>query len=357
MNLIITAAGQSTRFPKMRPKWMLTHPNGNLMLAESITGLSMPELEHIYLVVLAAHLEQYQCLDGIVRQFQQIGLSDKLVVTPLQQPTRSQPETVAKAIEQHSIAGPICIKDTDNFFKAEIPNSNFVCVADLNNMNFVNPRNKSYASINEDGVVTNIVEKQVISSTFCCGAYGFADAKEYLQYFHAMKHHENLYISHIIYKMILDNRAFSVVMSRDYCDWGTLKDWNRYKSGFGTIFIDLDGVLVINSGEYFAPLWGSTKGIADNIAAVNRLYDSGKVQIIITTSRREELRQPTIEQLSKEGVKYHQILFGMHHGKRIVVNDYAPSNPFKSCDSVNIARDSATLAEQLESVIFAAEND
>jgi hypothetical protein len=156
--------------------------------------------------------------------------------------------------------------------------------------------------------------------------------------------------------MILDNRAFSSVVCANYSDWGTLKDWNKYKSGFGTVFIDLDGVLVRNSAEYFPPTWGSTSGISENIAAVNRLYDSGKVQIIITTSRREEFRSQTLDQLNREGVKYHQILFGMHHGKRIVVNDYAPSNPFKSCDGINIARDSAGLAEMLESVIMVGDD-
>lgn len=40
MNLIIPAAGKSSRFPGVRPKWMLVHPNGNLMLIEAIRGLN-----------------------------------------------------------------------------------------------------------------------------------------------------------------------------------------------------------------------------------------------------------------------------------------------------------------------------
>ena len=104
MNLIIPAAGQSSRFPKMRPKWMLTHPNGNLMLAEAIRGLVVPELEKIYLTVLSAHLQEFQCLEGIQKQFAQLGLADKLVVVALDKPTQSQPETIARAIErQHGL--------------------------------------------------------------------------------------------------------------------------------------------------------------------------------------------------------------------------------------------------------------
>ncbi|SRR5581483_70778 len=355
MNLIIPAAGQSSRFPKMRPKWMLTHPNGNLMLAEAIRGLEFSSLKKIYLVVLAAHLKEFQCLRGIKKQFRQIGLLDKLVVVALDQPTQSQPETVARAIEKQKIKGPICIKDSDNFFRMKVPANNFISVVDLNQVGFVNPGNKSYADVNENHFVTNIVEKRVISNFFCSGAYGFDDAQEYLNYFKRLSNLKGLYISHIIYQMLLDNKAFSAVVCSHYSDWGTLKDWNRYKSQFGTLFVDLDGTLVVNSGEHFEPVWGTTPGIKENIEAINRLHDSGKVQIIITTSRKAEARALTVRQLKKEGVRYHQILFGLNHGKRIVVNDYARSNPFKSCDSINIARNSEDLGEMLQGLLHVEE--
>jgi hypothetical protein len=351
MNLIIPAAGQSSRFPKMRPKWMLTHPNGNLMLAEAIRGLTFGSLEKIYLTVLAAHLEEFKCLDGIKKQFRQIGLADKLVVVALDNPTQSQPETVARAIEKESIKGPICIKDSDNFFKLKVPETNFVSVVDLNQVGFVNPGNKSYADVNENHFVTNIVEKRVISNFFCSGAYGFEDAQEYLRNFNTLSHLKNLYISHIIYQMLLEDKAFSAAVCTDYSDWGTLKDWNRYKAQFGTLFVDLDGTLVRNSGEHFEPVWGTTEGLKENIQVINRLYDSGKVQIIITTSRKEEARELTVKQLEKEGLRYHQILFGLNHGKRIVINDYARSNPFKSCDSINIARNAEDLSEMLHGLL------
>lgn len=350
MNLIIPAAGQSSRFPKMKPKWMLTHPNGNLMLAEAIRGLVFSDLEKIYLTVLASHLRDFDCLEGIKKQFQQIGLGEKLVVVALDQPTQSQPETVARAIEKANITGPICIKDSDNYFRLTVPSSNFVSVVDLNLVGFINPSNKSYADVNENHFVTNIVEKRVISNFFCSGAYGFEDAQEYLRYFNTLSGLKNLYISHIIYQMLLENKAFSAAVCSEYSDWGTLKDWNRYKSQFGTLFVDLDGTLVRNSGEYFEPVWGETDGIKENIEAINRLYESGKVQIIVTTSRKEEARQLTMQQLEREGLRYHQIIFGLNHGKHIVVNDYARSNPFKSCDSINIARDSADLGELLEAL-------
>jgi hypothetical protein len=39
------------------------------------------------------------------------------------------------------------------------------------------------------------------------------------------------------------------------------------------------------------------------------------------------------------------------HSKRIIINDYAVSNPFKSCDSINLKRDSKDLHEILKDTL------
>jgi hypothetical protein len=38
---------------------------------------------------------------------------------------------------------------------------------------------------------------------------------------------------------------------------------------------------------------------------------------------------------------------GLFHSKRIIINDYSKSNPFKSCDSINLKRDSSELKDIL----------
>ena len=59
MILIIPAAGKSSRFPGIRPKWMLTHPNGNLMIVESISGLELNKYSQIIITILEEHEKQY----------------------------------------------------------------------------------------------------------------------------------------------------------------------------------------------------------------------------------------------------------------------------------------------------------
>lgn len=348
MNLIVPAAGKSSRFPGMRPKWLLTHPEGNIMAVQSILGLNTDDVDNIYLVVLKSHVEKYRCREGISRAFAEVGLLKKLQLVVLDEETRNQPETVYRAIKKCQIEGPIFIKDTDNFFRCRMVPGNSVATFDINDMDLVHASNKSFVTTDEKGSISNIVEKQVISSEFCVGGYSFADAQDFTEHFEGLSTKESLYISHIIFDMMLAKKEFKTNAVEDYIDWGTLKEWNGFKSSYATIFIDLDGVLVRNSSAHFEPIWGTTEAIEDNVKIINNLYDTGKVKIIITTSRSSNFKDATLQQLKGLGIQYHQIIFDLLHGKRIVVNDYARSNPYKSCDSINISRDSSDLRSMIE---------
>jgi hypothetical protein len=347
-SLVLPIAGQSTRFPNIRPKWMLAHPNGNLMIHESIKGLPLAKFDKVYAVGLKSHFEKYNCEAGLRSQFEKLGIKENFRLIQLEQPTRSQPETVAEAIRREKIEGAIVIKDADNFFEMDYPQANFVGVYNLNDLNVVNAGNKSYVTVDDNGLVNNIAEKQIISSLFCCGAYSFEDARQFLNYYEKLQHHESLYISHIIYKMLLDQIPFKTVEVKNYIDWGTLSEWNTFKGQYSTLFVDLDGTLVKSSAQHFPPYWGQTDGITENIESLNRLYESGKSQIIITTSRTSEFKEATQAQLKRLGIKYHQIIFDLYHSKRIIINDFAKTNPYKSCDAINIKRDSEDLKEMLE---------
>ena len=348
-NLIIPCAGQSTRFPNMRPKWTLTHPNGNLMLIESIKGLNLNNFDKIYVIVLREHIKLLGGTSGIFQAFKEINLIEKFNLMILQKPTQSQPATVVRGIEGADIHGSIFIKDVDNYFEIgnETVGGNSVCIYDLQKMTSVNPSNKSYIMLDNENFIENIVEKTVISSKFCCGGYGFSKAEHFVKTFKELKESTNLYISHIIFKMILNGVQFNPLEVKNYKDWGTVDDWNKYKSEYITLFVDIDGVIVKNSGKYFTPTWGETEGLTGNIEKLNKLYDSGKAQIILTTARQKSFEKQTIEQLKKYNVKYHSIIFDLLHGKRIVINDFSKTNPYESCSAINIQRNQEILEDML----------
>jgi hypothetical protein len=348
INLLLPIAGRSSRYPNLRPKWSLTHPLGDMMVIEAIKGISMDNVSRIYFIGLAAHNDQLDLVSALSAQLKPKGLLEKAHFILLHQETRNQPETVAIGIRQGGIEGPIYVKDSDNYFCDDPAGENSVACCDLHSLEMINARNKSYLELNGDGYVTNIVEKRIVSSRFCAGGYSFKSARQYLEYFDTLSDEPNLYISNIIFEMILQGVPFGHTEVKDYVDWGTIKEWRAYTQQFATLFVDLDGTLVENSGQYSKKRWGETQGIKANIDAVNHLHSTGKTKIIITTSRTEIFRDATIAQLKALGIKYHLIIFDLPHGKRIVINDYSPSNPFKSCDAINVKRDSGDLKEMLE---------
>ena len=355
MNLIIPVAGKSSRYPGMRPKWLLTHPSGNLMIIESISGLDLDSFSNIFVVGLQEHEDQYCFSEGVKRCFfNAFGdrVCKKLDIVLLEEETKNQPETIFQVIEKRNIQGPIFIKDSDNFFKCDVIPGNFVTTYDISSMESVNAGNKSYVVTDDNGIITSIVEKKVISSEFCAGGYSFESANIFKESFLKLRDHSDLYISHMIYSMMLDGIEFGTELASQYIDWGTLRDWNEYKSSFSTIFIDMDGVLVENSGRYFGRLWGSTEPLERNVKKIRDLYDTGKCQIIITTSRDESFKEVTKSQLERIGVKYHQIIFNLMHCKRVIVNDHAPTNPYRSCDAINIKRNSDLLSEKIREIIL-----
>lgn len=350
MKLLLPVAGKSSRFPNLKPKWLLTHPNGNLMILEAIKGLNLKKIEAIYLICLKEHLNKYKLEKALKEQFQSIDCDEKLHIISLDKQTNSQPETVYQGIKKAGIKGQIYIKDSDNYFCESKTSGNFISTYDLNELEFINAKNKSYITTNEQNVLTNIVEKSIISSIFNVGGYGFKNSDDFCKYYEKLAHEENLYISHIIYAMLLDKHIFTNSRVKDYTDWGTLREWNLYKSQFATLFVDIDGTLVENSSQFFEPKWGQTKKIKENVEILNKLYDTGKVNIILTTSRAQQYQQITQKQLKKEGIKYHQIIFNLYHAKRIIINDYALSNPYKSCDCINLKRNSNELKAMLEDI-------
>lgn len=340
-SLIIPVCGESSRYPGMRPKFLLTHPDGKPMLLKSIEGLKFDY--NLYVITLKEHNDKYKY----------IGKIDELTKTRikwivLDEKTEGQAQTVASGIKIGNIQGQIIIKDCDNYFEIDKINPNGVAVYDLMQMDSVNARNKSYIRSSISGEITQIVEKDIVSNLFCCGLYSIQSAHHFVLAYENSK--RNSYISDIISSLIYHHHRFKYKMVQNYLDWGTKEDWLKYCKQFSVLFIDIDGVLVENSAEYMIPSWGSTPPIFKNIQKINQLIDGGKTQVVLTTSRKSSYEKVTRTQLKNAGLHLSDdtpIIFNLQHGKRILINDYSDSNPYPSCDAINLIRN----GDELEKLI------
>ena len=326
---------------------MLSHPMTNrMMVTEAISGLNLDFFDHIYFICLQDHEDKYSFMKGFVSELDDAGLREKSNIVLLPEQTDSQSETVYTFLSGYDLDGFVFIKDSDGFYRCDVEERNQVAYFDLNDMDDINARTKSYVDLDVNDVVTNIVEKKVISSTFSSGGYGFADAKEFCKTFEKLQDMDGeCYISHIIFEMMQSGSTFYGTKTTDFKDWGTLDAWNKYKSQYKCLFVDIDGTLITNSSHHFPPYIGSGEPIENNIDFLAELHEQGKTKIILTTSRPEKYRQLTVMELQTKGVPYDELVMSLPHCQRVIINDFARSNPYPSCKAINIPRNTDDLKE------------
>lgn len=320
---------------------MLTHPNGNLMVCDAIAQFNLENIKKVVVIVLKEHIQDYK--NSVKEAFDKLNLPVNVEIFVLEEKTKSQPETVDKYLATLDNDEAFFIKDCDGQFECKPEPKNEIVTADVSLIKGTNVAAKSFCKFNENGYITTIVEKQVVSRHFCVGGYSFASSKKFLSSYNQIRHHENLYVSHVVDHMLLNDEAFTNKTCNTYEDWGTLEDWLNYKSTFATLFVDIDGVLFKNSSEFMQPRWGESPPLSDNVSYIKELKSSGRVQLILTTARSKKFADITEKQLSDAGIQYDQILYDMLHAKRIIINDHARSNPPPACQSFSVQRDDDNL--------------
>lgn len=219
MTLIVPIAANNPEYAHKLPKPFRQDDEGTMLCVKAITGLPMDGVKDIYFVILREHDERFMISEQLLMQFRKHNL-DNAHVTVLDRPTLSQAETVARAIELNGIEGIVFIKDADCYFKTdEILPQNGVAIYPLENLPIVDPQHKSYVAVDDMFYVTNIIEKRVVSHFFSAGGYCFEDAGEFCHYYERLKEYSPLYLSHIIYSMLLDKKIFRPIQIEDYQDW------------------------------------------------------------------------------------------------------------------------------------------
>ena len=88
-----------------------------------------------------------------------------------------------------------------------------------------------------------------------------------------------------------------------------------------TIFCDLDGTLWEQGDPTEIAKPGYQPKIIHGTVGKIREWDSKGYKIILTTGRKESLRDVTIKQLSYAGIVYDQLVMGIGGGSRVLIND------------------------------------
>jgi hypothetical protein len=345
--VLLPSAGRSSRFPGMRPKWMLVSPEGDLMAARALASVGGDRIARVVIGILREHEEQYRASDGIRR-----ALGENVDIVVLDEVTRGPADTAYEMIRRAGVEGPIFIKDSDSWFSLpETAEGNFVCIADLRkNLETRRVAAKSFVTINQENIVTMIHEKDVISNYINAGGYCWDDAGDFVRYFEkaaAIAGGSEIFVSHVIAHAIAEGEVFMAVETEGMIDNGTSEEWRLYQFNHRSFFIDIDGVVLKNHGEYFPPYWTDPdEPIQANVDHLLELQKRGG-QFIFVTARPARLRAKLEETLAGLGLRWSALVTDCHHSQRVIVNDYAASNPYPSCVAVNLPRNSDKLADML----------
>ena len=337
MEVIIPCAGASSRFPNMRPKYLLTDYAGRLMVenaAEHYIGK-----HRVTVVILKEHDEKY-----LARKKLEEAFSNKIDIVVLDKPTSGPADTVYQAIKRGrvNLSSPLLIKDCDGFYKTEEKEGNIIYVAKLSKHPRIRTAGaKSYTLANDQGIINSVVEKQIVSDHFCVGGYQFETTQSYINAFEKLSMTSEIFVSNIVDYMISKDNIFFESEVENFIDVGTSEDWFDFNNK-PTYFCDIDGTIVKSKWDYHddvEPIW-------DNVSALVSKKQEG-CKIIFTTSRPEKYRKLTQSILDGLGFAGCDLIMGIHHSKRVLINDYATSNPYPTAVAVNIKRDSEDLGDML----------
>lgn len=353
--LIMPCAGRSSRFPNMRPKWMLYYPDGKMMIEKAMEGICIEEFDQIIIVIVKEHAQLHEA-DKILEEIFHFSQSDKYKLYILEDYTSSQAETVYRALTENHVEGSFAVKDSDNYIKLDkrlLEYEDFVAGININEFSkeIYRLNAKSFLILNEQSIITDIIEKKIKSEYICIGMYGFSDAERfkyaYRQLTKINKDGYEIYISHIISYLIGSKKSiYKYIQAQDYEDWGTLKDWNAVLKEKATYLVNLDGVLCEKTERYGEKGWrADLRPIEENILTIKKLYDNG-AQIIIMTVRDEQSEDKIKELLMGYGIESFRLILNCFHSQQTILNSLSNEIPYPACEAINIHKQ-ARISEYL----------
>ena len=334
-------AGLSTRFPNMRPKYLLSDYNNRLMIENAAKNFIGKY--NVTIAILKQHNEMFNAENKLREAF-----GDKVNIVVLDEPTSGPADTVYQTIMKakyfFTSVSPMLIKDCDGFYDTDLVDGNAIYVSKLSkNPDIRNAPAKSYTITNEQGIITSVVEKQIVSNSFCVGGYQFASIGEYVDTFEELKGNatSEIFVSNIIDYMISNGAVFNEKEVENFIDVGTADDWFKFNNK-PTYFCDIDGTIVKTKDFHDDPY----EPIQKNVDALLKEQARG-CKLVFVTARKKKYEDYTNKMLTEMGFVNYVLVMETNHSRRVLINDYANSNPFPSAVALNLKRDSDNLGDMI----------
>ena len=109
---------------------------------------------------------------------------------------------------------------------------------------------------------------------------------------------------------------------------------NEYKK---TIFLDIDGCILKHQGNLTNIILNKEEVLPGVIEKFNE-WEALGYKIILTTGRKECIRDLTNQSLRHFGLFYNELIMECHRGERILINDFKPNSKIPTASAICIER-------------------
>ena len=117
-----------------------------------------------------------------------------------------------------------------------------------------------------------------------------------------------------------------------------------------TIFLDIDGCILKHQGS----LGGIILNEAELLPGVRERFDEWEKKgynIILTTGRKESLREITEKHLRSFGLFWNQLIMGLGGGHRVLINDLKEGSSSATATAINLKRDAGLGSSNVENAM------
>ena len=113
-----------------------------------------------------------------------------------------------------------------------------------------------------------------------------------------------------------------------------------------TILSDIDGVLLRHFGDIEAILTNPPE-VLPGVKEALQDWNLKDYRVVLTTGRRESMREFTEKQLKDCGITYDVLVMGCRRGCRIVINDRKPNSDQDTCRAINVDRNKGLMGIEI----------
>lgn len=209
LNIVIPMAGRGSRFANAGYKIPkpLIDVNGRPMI-EWVTENIRPKCEHRFIYICQQeHLEKYNLADLLNR------LAPGCQIVTVDHITEGAACTVLLAEKYIDNDDPMMMANSDQYVDTDI-NAYIAEQKDCDGLIMTMPANHpkwSYIRYNDEGLVTLVREKEVISDEATVGIYNYAHGKDFVKYAHQMIEKDirvngEFYVAPVYNEMIEDGK-------------------------------------------------------------------------------------------------------------------------------------------------------